>query len=83
MSSTLTVVSGLAGALISLAALALRLYWQAVRDRRRQETLRVLAARLPPTSEVEFEDVRDDGSWLRIRIGAPPIALTEEDDVRP
>ena len=57
---------------LALAGLALRLWWQARRDQRRQETLRVLAARLPDTSVIEINDVRDDGSRLRVRITPAP-----------
>lgn len=53
---------------LALAGLALRLRWQARRDQRRQETLRALTARLPDTSVIEINDIRDDGSRLRVRI---------------
>lgn len=82
MPSTLVIMSGITTAVIPLAVIGLRLYWQAVRDRRRQETLRVLAARLPAEGRVELDDVRDDGSRLRIRIGRPASDLAGENDAR-
>jgi hypothetical protein len=52
----------------ALAGLVVRLRWQALRDRRRQDTLRALIARLPETSTVDICDTRDDGSQLRMRV---------------
>ncbi|KOX27108.1 hypothetical protein ADK67_14955 [Saccharothrix sp. NRRL B-16348] len=62
------VVWVLGGPVVALAGLVARLRWQAVRDRRRQETLQVWAERLPLGSEVEIDDLRDDGSRLRFRV---------------
>lgn len=54
--------------LLGLTGLALRLRWHAIRDQRRQETLRALTSYLPTTGVVvEIRDVRDDGSHLEIR----------------
>ncbi|GAB3902149.1 hypothetical protein GCM10029964_092070 [Kibdelosporangium lantanae] len=65
--------------LTALTATGLRLWWQARRDQRRQQTLRVLAERFPRTGVVEIHDVRDDGSRLVVRIGP---SATRRDDVR-
>ncbi|GGP36685.1 hypothetical protein [Saccharothrix coeruleofusca] len=54
--------------LIAVAGLVARLRWWAVRERRRQEALRAFAARLPAAGDVEIDDVRGDGSRLRVRI---------------
>jgi hypothetical protein len=54
--------------LIALVGLALRLWWQAQREKRRQATLSALISRLPTTGEIEIHDVRDDGSHLVVRI---------------
>jgi hypothetical protein len=65
--------------LAALVATALRLWWQARRDQRRQRTLRVLAERFPRTAVIEIHDVRDDGSRLMVRISPSP---TRRDDTR-
>jgi hypothetical protein len=53
---------------IGLVGLLARLGWQALRDRRRQDTLRAWAAHLPAAGVLELHDVRDDGSRLHLRI---------------
>lgn len=55
---------------LALAGLIVRLRWQAVRDHRRQVTLRALAPELRGRGEVEIEEIRDDGSRLRVRVSA-------------
>jgi hypothetical protein len=60
--------------LVALTGVALRLRWQARRDQRRQDTLRVLARQMAKTSAVEIHDVRDDGSHLRVRITPAPTS---------
>lgn len=67
--------------LIALVGLMARLGWQARRDKRRQDTLRVLVSRLPDARLVEIHDVRDDGSHLHLRItGVGPDAQRENDE---
>jgi hypothetical protein len=69
MTQALTTIGFVLGpSLLGLAGLALRLRWHAVRDQRRQDTLRALTAHLTSTDVVvEIRDVRDDGSHLEIR----------------
>jgi hypothetical protein len=71
--------SALTAQLTTLTALALRLHWQASRDRRRQDTLSAFAARLPPSSAISIHDVRDDGSQLRMHISTSPQSARERD----
>ena len=77
MDSIITLASDLAGAMAALSALALRLRWQAAREQRRQETLDAVTARLPPDGMIELDDVRGDGSRLKMRIFAGQAAATE------
>ncbi|MBN6040022.1 hypothetical protein [Amycolatopsis sp. 195334CR] len=72
MAQILTMVSVLGPPLIALAGLALRLRWQALRDQRRQDTLRTLTSRLPADGVVDIEDLRDDGSRLHMRVSTAP-----------
>ena len=67
----------LAGQLTALVGLVARLRWQAVRDGKRQDTLRELASELAAGSEVEIDDIRDDGSRLRVRVVAEAPARVE------
>ncbi|MGW4116633.1 hypothetical protein ACWEFJ_37645 [Actinosynnema sp. NPDC004786] len=65
-----TVVWVVAPQVLALLGVAARLWWRAVRERRRQETLRELAGSLTGGTggAVEFDDVRGDGSRLRVRL---------------
>lgn len=79
MAQTLTMmVYGLGSSVLALVGLALRLRWQAQRDQRRQDTLRALTARMPEASVIEIQDVRDDGSQLRVRISPCPDSPQEQ-----
>lgn len=74
MDSIIRLASDLAGALAALSAVALRLRWQAAREQRRQETLDAVTARLPPDGMIELDDLRGDGSRLKMRIFAGQAA---------
>lgn len=54
--------------LVGLAALALRLRWQALREQRRYAVLRTIVDKAPADRTIEIDDLRDDGSHLRITI---------------
>ena len=54
--------------LIALLGLIARLWWQALRARRRQDTLRAWATHLPAAGMFELHNVRADGSHLHLRI---------------
>jgi hypothetical protein len=70
MNEVLTIVVSV----IPLVALAWRSRCHVVRERRRQDTLDTLTSRVPPRGVVEIHDVRDDGSYLRVRIAASLVA---------
>ena len=63
-----TLIAYLAGALISLAALAVKLYWRHRRGWARQCGLTDLMAHLPAAHQIEYDDVDADGSRIRLRI---------------
>lgn len=72
-----TVVWVVAPQVVALLGVAARLRWRAVRERRHQETLREFAGSLTGGAGgvVEIDDVRGDGSRLRMRLvvtGTPP-----------
>ncbi|MBB1154359.1 hypothetical protein [Amycolatopsis dendrobii] len=77
MDSITTLASCLASALAALSALALRLRWQADWERRRQETLDAITARLPPDGAIELDELRSDGSRIKMRIVARQTAAAD------
>lgn len=66
--TVIALIGGLGAQVLAVAALAVRLWHQAKRDRRRQDVLGQFATRVPPDATLELHDVRDDGSQLRLRI---------------
>lgn len=68
MPPALAVTSAAFGSLVSLAALMLKLRWQAVRDNQRQDMLATLITQMAPTGMIELDEARDDGSCVRLRI---------------
>jgi hypothetical protein len=68
MTETLTPAVYFLTPLIGLAAVALRLRWQAVRERHRYAVLRTIVNTVPADRTVEIDDTRDDGSHLRVTI---------------
>jgi hypothetical protein len=81
MPPALAVMSAAFGSLVSLAALVLKLHWQAVRDNRRLDMLATLITRMAPNGMIELDEARDDGSRVRLRI-SPQNALDQENDVQ-
>lgn len=65
-----TVTWVVAPQVVTLLGMVARLWWRAVRERRRQETLREFAGSLTGGAggAVEIDDVRGDGSRLRVRL---------------
>jgi hypothetical protein len=68
MTQVLTTVGGVLGAqALALAALAMRLRWQAVHDKQLRDTFSMMAERLPEVSVIEIHDA---GTQLRVHIAA-------------
>jgi hypothetical protein len=65
-----TVMWVVAPQVVALLGVLARLWWRAVRERRRQETVREFAGSLTGGAggEVEIDDVRGDGSRLQVRL---------------
>jgi hypothetical protein len=72
MSAILAVTLSLVAArAASLLELTLILRWQAHRENGRQQHLLTLAAHLPPKSGIDIDDLRADGSRMRLRVTTP------------
>ena len=72
-----TVAWVVAPQVVAMLGVAARLWWRAVRERRHQQTLREFAGSLTGGAggAVEIDDVRGDGSRLRMRLvvtASPP-----------
>ena len=78
MTDAVTMVVYVLGPVFALVGLVARLRWQALRDRRRQDTLRAWASQLPAAGVLELDDVRDDGSHLHLRITTAGQAAIRE-----
>lgn len=67
-----TVVWVVVPQVLALLGLLARLGYRAARDRGRQQTVREFVSGLGSGGEVEIDDVRADGSRLRVRLVASP-----------
>jgi hypothetical protein len=79
--TVLLLLIGMASArVVSVVRLMVRLRWQVERDRLRQDTLTMLAARLPTTATIELDEVGASG---RVRVRVTTVGQGErENDVR-
>jgi hypothetical protein len=69
-----TLVVGLGPPLTALIVLAMQLRSEALHDQRRKEVLDTLTSHTPTSAMIELNDVRNDGSHLRVRI--TPSSMT-------
>jgi hypothetical protein len=65
-----TLVCVVASEVVGVLGVSARLRWWAARERRQLETVRALPDAVVGGGEVNVEDVREDGSRLRVRLVA-------------